>query len=259
MTEQDPYETTPAPSGKEPRPNSPVSAEEWAAEFQQTHHREPTMSEYQAAVQAGAIVQERQRDQSMQQMAQGARQVASGAKDFFNSRVAPAAQGAARSMQQAVNEQRSAPQGGIQTWAGWAQFVLPVAAFLALISLFMPIASLFGYSVNFFSDELGGEGAFLLLFLLLTIGASIALIILKAKWARITTGIIGIVTSLICMIDGFGNMASIGGTSGVSVGAGLVFLSLFSVVMLVASVLILLPLWVQPAATQPPPAQPPQR
>ncbi|MFK0154050.1 hypothetical protein ACIQVK_18505 [Streptomyces sp. NPDC090493] len=45
---------------------------------------------------------------------------------------------------------------------GAAAFFLPAAAFLAIISLFMPVASAMGFSVNCFSDEVGGEGGFLL-------------------------------------------------------------------------------------------------
>ncbi|MFB7594685.1 hypothetical protein [Streptomyces sp. NPDC056160] len=106
-----------------PRPRVPpvVTAEQWAAGFRQTHHREPTMSEHQAAVQTGLIALERRPpDPSMQLMADGAKQAVNGARGFFNtkvapavensgakeflgSRVAPTAQGAARSMQQSTS------------------------------------------------------------------------------------------------------------------------------------------------------------
>ncbi|MFC4506256.1 MULTISPECIES: hypothetical protein [Streptomyces] len=152
-----------------PRPQVPpvVTAEQWAAGFQQTHHREPTMSEYQAAVHAGLIAPERRpRDPSMQLMADGAKQVVNGAQDFFNtkvvpavensgakeflgSRVAPAALGAARSMRQSTS------RSGLKL-RGLATFILPAAAFLAIISLFMPAASAVDFSVNYFMGPVSG-------------------------------------------------------------------------------------------------------
>ncbi len=79
------------------------------------------MSGYQAAVHAGLIAPERRpRDPSMQQVADRAKQVVNGARDFFSTKVtptvensgakgflsnraAPAAQSAARSMQQSTS------------------------------------------------------------------------------------------------------------------------------------------------------------
>ncbi|MFJ8027793.1 hypothetical protein [Streptomyces sp. NPDC096311] len=254
-----------------PRPQGTpvVTAEQWAAGFQQTHHREPTMSEYQTAVHAGLIAPERRpRDRSMQQMADGAKQVVNGARDFFNTkvapavensgakeflsnRVAPAAQSATRSMQQSTS------RPGLAKLRGMATFILPAAAFLAIISLFMPVASAMGSSVNYFSDEDG----FLLFIMLVAIAASAVAVIRKANWSRITAGVVGIVAGLIGMIDGFGTMGSVSGTDGVSVGGGLVLLSLLSVVMLAAAILMLLPPR-QASAVPPmpsmPPVQPPQ-
>ncbi|GAA0352419.1 hypothetical protein ACOT81_38925 [Streptomyces sp. WI04-05B] len=168
-----------------PRPQVPpvVTAEKWGAGLRQTHHREPTMSGYQAAVHAGLIASERRsRDPSMRQMADGAEQVVNGARDFFNTkvapavensgakeflsnRVAPAAQSAARSMGQSTSRPALARLRGLAT------FILPVAAFLAIISLFMPVASALGFSVDYFSDEAGGESGFLLFIMLVAIAA----------------------------------------------------------------------------------------
>lgn len=251
-----------------PRPQVPpvVTAEQWGAGFQQTHHREPTMSEYQAAVHAGLIAPEhRPRDPSMQQMADGAKQVVNGARDFFNTkvapavensgakeflsnRVAPAAQSAARSMQQSTS------RPGLAKLRGLATFILPAAAFLATISLFMPVASAMGFSVNYFS----GEGGFLLFIMLVAIAASVVAVIRKANWSRITAGVVGIVAGLIGMIDGFGTMGSVSGTRYASVGAGVVLLALLSVVMLAAAVLIRLPSPQASAIPQMLPTQSPQ-
>ncbi|MDT0453736.1 hypothetical protein [Streptomyces hesseae] len=258
-----------------PRPQVPpvVMAEQWAAGFQQAHHREPTMSEYQAAVHAGLIAPERwPRDPSMQKMADGAKQIVNGSRGFFNTkvasavensgakkflsnRVASAAQGAARSMRQSTSRPELAKLSGLAT------FTLPAAAFLAIISLFMPVASAVGFSVNYFSDETGGEGGFLLFIMLVAIAASAVAVIRKANWSRITAGVVGIVASLIGMIDGFGTMGFVSGTRYASVGAGVVLLALLSVVILAAAVLILLPPH-QASAVPPmpstPPVQPPQ-
>ncbi|MGW0885390.1 hypothetical protein [Streptomyces sp. NPDC002671] len=258
-----------------PRPQVPpvVTAEQWAAGFRQTHLREPTMSEYQAAAQAGLIAPERRpRDPSTQQMADGAKQVVNGAQDFFNTkvapavensgakeflskRVAPAAQSAARSLQQNTS------RPGLAKLRGLATFILPAAAILAIISLFMPVASAMGFSVNYFSDEAGGEDGFLLFIMFVAIAASVVAVIRKAIWSRITAGVMGIVAGLIGMIDGFGTMGSVSGTRYASVGAGVVLLTLLSVVMLAAAVLILLSPRQTPALPpipQMPPTQPPQ-
>ncbi|MGW0920707.1 DUF4064 domain-containing protein [Streptomyces sp. NPDC002755] len=203
------------------RPQAPlvVTAEQWGAGFQQMHLREPMMSEYQAAVHAGLIAPEhRPCDPSMQQMADGAKQVVNGARDFFNTkvapavensgakeflsnRVAPAVQSAARSMQQSTS------RSGLAKLRGLATFILSAAAFLAIISPFMQVASAMGFSVNDFSDEAGGEGGFLLFVMLVTIAVSVVAVIRKANWSRITAGVVGIVAGLIGMIDGFGTMA----------------------------------------------------
>lgn len=189
-----------APQAVPPRPQVPpvVTAEQWAAGFQQTHHREPTMSEYQAAVHAGLIAPECQpRDPMMRQMTDGAKQVVNGVRDFFNtkvapavensgakeflsSRVAPAAQSAARSMQQSTS------RPGLAKLRGLATFILPAAAFLAIISLFMPVASAMGFSANYFS----GEGGFLLFIMLAASAASVVAVIRKANWSRITAGVV---------------------------------------------------------------------
>ncbi|MGW4106609.1 hypothetical protein [Streptomyces sp. NPDC004976] len=224
------------------------------------------MPEYQAAVQAGLIAPERRpRDPSMQQMTNGAKQVVNGARDFFNTkvapavensgakeflsnRVAPAAQSAARSMQQSTS------RPGLAMLRGLATFILPAAAFLAIISLFMPVASAMGFSVNYFSDEAGGEGGFLLFTMLVAV-------IRKTNWSRVTAGVVGIVAGLIGMIDGFGTMGSVSGTRYASVGAGVMLLALLSVVMLAAAVLILLsPRQASAVPPMPsmPPVQPPQ-
>ncbi|MEV8601123.1 hypothetical protein AB0465_14730 [Streptomyces griseoviridis] len=118
--------------------------------------------------------------------------------------------------------QQSASRPGQATLRGLATFILPAAAFLAIISLFMPVASAVSFSANYFSAEAGGEGGFLLLIMVVAIAASAVADIRKANWSRITAGVVGIVAGLIGMIDGFGTMGSVSGTRCASVGAGVV-------------------------------------
>lgn len=228
-----------APMPQEPQAPAPVTAAQWSATFQQANGREPSMSEYQAAVNAGLIAQERgPRDPSAEQMAAGAKQFATGAKEFFNNRVAPAAADATRAVHSAVQEQQREANATPTGWMSWAPFALPVAAFLALISLFLPAISAYGMSVSFFAS---GDGPILLVMMLLVIAASVTSIILRVKWARITAGAVGIAAGLMGLIDGFLTMGSATGIDGASVGVGLVLLVLFSVVVLAAAIIILLP------------------
>src|SRR5699024_1649861 len=111
------------------------------------------------------------------------------------------------------------------------------AALLAILSLFLPLASAFGFSVNYFSDEANGEGFILLFLLLIVIGAAVAAIVLQVMWARVTAGVVGVIAGLLCAVDGFGTMLSV--PDGASVGIGAVLLSLMSIVILVAAGLIL--------------------
>lgn len=172
-------------------------------------------------------------EEAVQQMSQAAKQFASGAKQLYSDRVAPAARSAASSVRESVERQRQNPSSLDPGLLDKVFYVLPVAALLAILSLFLPLASAFGFSVNYFSDEANGEGAILLFLLLILIGAAVAAIVLQVKWARVTAGVTGLITGLICAIDGFGTMFSV--PDGASVGIGAVLLSLMSIVILVAA------------------------
>ncbi|MFD4574728.1 hypothetical protein ACFWNK_21900 [Streptomyces sp. NPDC058417] len=227
-----------------------VTAEQWGAGFRQAQHREPTMSEYQAAVHAGCTTPERRpRDPSMRQVTDGARQVVngdlyffntkvalavenSGGKEFRSNRVAPAAHRAARSKQQSTSRLALAKQRGLAT------FVLPAAAFLVIISLLMPVASVMGFSVNYFRDEAAGEGGFPHFIITVAIAASALAVIRKANWSRIAAEAVGIVADLIGVIDGFGTMGSVSGTRYAPIRGGRerVLLAPLSAVMLAPAV-----------------------
>lgn len=208
------------------------------------------MSEYQQALANGEITKER--DPSVQQMADGAKQifsgaknlydakVAPGAKEFFSEKVAPAAKNAATSARRMSGESSNARTGTLHVWTRRAPIILPAAAFLGIIALFLPIGSAFGMSINFFSNEVGGEGVLLLILMLLVIAGALAAIVTRTKWAKITAGVLGLIGGLFGIFDGFGNMINLSGERGISIGFGLVLLAIVGVVLLIASGLVLL-------------------
>lgn len=261
MTEQDDQSAVTPPNRPPSRPPNPPRAtpDSWSATFQQTHGREPTMSEYQQALANGEILSNetgngeaaKERDPSVQQMSDGAKQLASGvkgfydakvapgAKEFFSDKVAPAAKNLASSARNMSGENNAAPTGALQVWIQRAPLILPIAAFVGIIALFLPIATIFNYSVNFFSELAGGEGVVLLILMLLVIAASIAALVTRAKWAQITAGVIGLIAGFFAAFDGFGNMISIS-NAGFSIGFGLVVLAIVGVALLIAAVLTLM-------------------
>lgn len=227
------------------RPSGPTAAgaDQWAAAFQQAHGREPTMSEYQQALARGEIAKER--DPSVQQMTDGARQIATGVKNFYDARVAPAAKSAAGTAAAGTAAAWSATDQGaasnaLAPWVRRGPFILAGTAFVGILALFLPIGSVVGMSVNFFSEGVRGEGIALLFLMLLIIAASAAVLVTRMKWARIAAGVLGLIGGLFGIFDGFGNMISLSGARGVSIGFGLVLLALVGVVLLAASGLVLL-------------------
>lgn len=178
-----------------------------------------------------------QQDPSAQQMSDAAKQFASGAKDFFNTRVAPAAKNAARQVQETAQQQKADPKN-VAGWVALMPLVMAAAAFLSIISLFLPIATFFGMSLNFFASEAGGEGVLLLIAFLVVIAAAIAELVVRKTWSRITASVLGILVGALGAFDGFGTMANLSGVT--SPGAGVVMLAIFSTILLLASVILLL-------------------
>ncbi|MGO1177669.1 MAG: hypothetical protein ACTMKZ_15975 [Brevibacterium aurantiacum] len=246
----------PAPSGQQ-QPQAPprLTPDQWAAEFQQNSGREPTMSEFRDAQMRGEVGRERTAvDPSMQQMTQGAKQLAGGAKDFFTNRVAPTAVGAARNVQTSVREQAGQARSG-GGWQAWMPLALPASAVLSVIGLCLPAASAsasgFGYSFSdsqsYFNEDAGGIGWVLLIFVLITLAFAVTAMVKRVKWSRITAGVAGIVTAIFAAISSFGIMGAVSDYSGsgfgvsasASVGPGAVILAIASVCMLAAAVLTL--------------------
>ena len=248
----------PTASGQQHPHDFLPTPEQWAAEFQRTNGREPTMSEFRDAQAQGMIAHERKpMDPSMQQMSQGARQLAEGARGFFTQRVAPTAVGAARTVQSSVGEQVGQARKS-SSWQAWVPIALPAFALIGIIALFFPAATAsasgFGLSYSesqtFFDDDAGGAGWWLLILHLAVLGFGVTAIANRAKWARITAGTAGVVVGLIAAFSGFGIIgaaSSFGGSSmGISAsaspGPGAVILAIASLGMLAAAVLTLLTL-----------------
>lgn len=238
------------------QPEQKPTEEEWARNFQAQHGREPTMSEYQAALRNREM---RRNTPTMEEFSEGAKRAATGAKNFFDQRVAPAAKSAARQAQNAYSRQSGSPQFAL--WSNRAPLVLAGAALIAIFSLMMPIASFGGMSVNFFHEETRAEGIPVLILLIITIGASAATYLVPLKWLRITTGVIGAIAGLFATYDGFANVMIFSDMASTSVGMGVVLLGICGLVMLAATVLTFLSLRHLPPAAQrtpqPPPATPP--
>lgn len=203
--------TWPSPASAQATPH--LTTEEWAAAFQRDHGREPTLSEYRAMLASGAI--RRLPEESAPQVSAG--------QQSWNRPVG------------------SGPDLGL--WAVGAPFVLMGAAFVGIFSLFLPIVSVLGVSVNSFNTKADGDGPLFLFAFLATIGAAVAAVAVRATWSSITAGVIGVLVGILGVIYGFGNLFSISDTRGVSVGFGLVLLAFASVFVLTAAALLLFSLW----------------
>lgn len=250
--------------GGEPGRGRPVSAEEWAVGFRRLWGREPTMGEYQAALAAGEI--KKDRDPSVQQMGEGFKQVVAGAKglygdrlapavrragasEFVTDRVVPAVRGAAASARDLTHQQPQAGSAGPQAWSRWAPIFMPAASLLAIICLFLPLATTSSRAYSYFSgdapDDVRGEGVFLLLVFVLVIGVAIAAAVTGQKGLRVASGVVACFGGIAGVVDGFGNMVGIAGSSVGKVGVGAVFLGFLSLVVLACGVLVLLTLGIQ--------------
>ncbi|WP_105036567.1 hypothetical protein [Cryobacterium aureum] len=130
----------------------------------------------------------------------------------------------------------------------WVLFIVPVAAIIAILSLFLPIGTVSGFgdsiTYNYFSEEakeFEGEGEGILTFMLVAIALAVVSILTRKKWARITAAIVGILVAPFGIGDGFGTTGLLLNTTGASVGAGSVLLGSASTLLLAAAILTLLP------------------
>ena len=226
-----------------PQP-SKLSAEQWSAQFQSEHGREPTMSEYQAALTSGTIVPAGQEDASLDHMKQGAQELAAGAKEYYASHIAPAAVSAGQSVRDQVSNAQTS-----SNWKAWVPLAIPVLALLGIISLFLPAVSVsasalgYGYSqsVSFFD---AGDGGFALVILLCALVAGVVGVIIRTKRARTVATVISIAVGAILVLVSIFYISQI--TSGVSIGgygsvhtragSGLVMLTIISILLTSAGI-----------------------
>ncbi|MFV0433308.1 MAG: hypothetical protein ACK5LO_04930 [Leucobacter sp.] len=206
------------------RPAAKPTADEWATWFRQTVGREPSMTEYQTAVANGEIA--KHRDQSVQAMTDGAKQMAAGAKGFYDAKIAPAAQRAARSAQSALKSPRNGSGRAPSTAAAWtlrAFFAVAAAGFLGIISMFMPFVSAFGYSASLM-QEWGEEVAGTLGIFVLVIALAVLALLFRRLWVQITASVVATIVGVLGMSVDFIAMSEI--QQGVSAGSGLVLMTI---------------------------------
>lgn len=187
----------------------------------------------QAGPQAGNVPPN-QVDASMRQMKEGAKQFASGMKDFYDQNVAPAANDAFTTAKNTMRETQS--ENATNPHVAYGPVIIAGAGALGVISLFLPIAHIFGFSINFFSDYVGSEGVFLLILMLANTALGVITVIQKKRGLLIAAGIVGVIGGLFSISDGFGSMVSLS-VMGASVGVGLILLGLAGVAMIVGAVL----------------------
>jgi|GEM_PF-3552692 len=237
-------EFTPQPPASKP------SAQEWSQAFQAANGREPSMSEYQAAVAGGEIAQEGapEHDPSVERMTEGLKQFAQGAKGFYESKVAPAAKSTLDAAQRMGESESFGPKGAVGVWLARAPFALAIFAFVAIIGLFLPALSVLGISVNYFSAGTDGDGPMLLFFFLLVIAGVVGIVMVGKKWMRITTAILGALFGFLGMVDGFSNMTDLPPLA--SVGFGSVLLGFAGLLMLASAAAMFYTMWLEHKATQ---------
>ncbi|MEU3018942.1 hypothetical protein ABZ635_16265 [Nocardiopsis sp. NPDC007018] len=182
-----------------------------------------------------------QASQGAQQMAAGAKDLANGAKAYFTNTVAPAAVSAAQTV-----SQRSGQASGTLHWSIWCRFAIPALALVGIISLLLPLGSVsYGGRTehfNYFSpDAPGEEGVLMLTFYIFVIVFGVVSLLTGQRWALITVAVMGIVTGVFGMLNGFGNASRISSEAYASAGFGAILLGISGLALIVAAVITLLP------------------
>lgn len=211
----------------------------------------PQPREGQAHQQPGEGQTHQQPNQHVQQMSAGVKTFAAGARGYLNDTVLPATKQAAQTTHQRMG-QHNAGTPTQPMWRFLVQIALVVLAFFGTIALFLPLASVsaFGFSesFNYFHAEApSGEGVFMLTGFIVVTLAGVTAILLRATWARITAGVLAILTGLISAINGFVTTAALTNEPMVSLGAGSVLLAVIGVALVAAAVVTLVPVKKQPA------------
>lgn len=191
----------------------------------------------------------RQTDPALGQITAGARQMATGARDYFGRRVGTVSEGGGSSAPGATAGIRANSPLADGRALRWALFLLIASAFLVFISIFMPIVgvSAFGYSqdIGFFSSEVDLNGPILIVGTVLTMLAAGAALFLKPLWAGITAAVLGVITGIIAATNGFGASADVT-QAAASAGAfvsvqpkfGMVLICIASILLMIAALAV---------------------
>ena len=178
----------------------------------------------------------------------GTRQTTGGARDFFNQRVAPVAVTAAQTVREATYEsyttgkQASAERGvsGLYKIFRFSPLVQAAAALLCMIGLFMPALDVPGEIPLPVADELELSGLSTLTMVVMAVALVLSLAaFIRGRWKlQVLSGVMGIVASHLGVVAGFTPGLFLSrletwshGMLVISVGAGPVVVSLFSLVL----------------------------
>ncbi len=211
----------------------PLTAEQWQARFQLDNGREPTLREYQEAVAQGAVAGPGVPDNSVGDMKEGLKQFATGAKDFVSNRVAPAVAQQAGAMRQSF---ANASAGRASKWHVIIPAVLIGAQILAMLSVFLPLVSSFGFSVSLMTADSEIGWMVLLCYLIAAVFSTLALVI-KKKWTMATAGGVGLLFGLLWLIGIMNALSKLPDISGfANLGFGFILLMLATIVNIAFSI-----------------------
>lgn len=125
----------------------------------------------------------------------------------------------------------------LQKILGFARPAVAVTLVVCFVALLLPVVSSnYGVSINYFSKELSGPGWFFTIMFFLCIGANAALIFMPNKNFRV---IAASVTGIVAILAVYESLVSLGRLSGVSVGAGIVLLVIFSILSTLLSAAVM--------------------
>ncbi|BAS11846.1 hypothetical protein AHiyo8_01490 [Arthrobacter sp. Hiyo8] len=152
--------------------------------------------------------------QGAKQLVDGAGKVAAGAKDYLDAHMAPAVKNAARTARERIDAKTREAGGPLALARRYAPKAIPIAALVAIMGLYLPIASFHGYGLSYM--DAGSDGKILLVLSILTIIAALLNLAVKPgnTWLRLAAGISAGCVGLGALLDGFGNLFAIGPSFG---------------------------------------------
>lgn len=152
--------------------------------------------------------------QGAKQLVDGASKVAAGAKEYLDARMAPAVKNATRAARERLDAKTREAGGPLALARSYAPKAIPFAALVAIMGLYLPIASFHGYGLSYM--DAGSDGKILLVLLILTIIAAMLNLAVKPgnPWLRLAAGISAGCVGLAALLDGFGNLFAIGPSFG---------------------------------------------